>query len=78
MRTCIKAWMSSNFGQTRLLTTGLAALVSPCESKNSFPFFSFAIDLILFKLARNEDIHSTLDQFKFQPAWITDCGASCH
>ena len=35
-----------------------------------FPFFSVAINLILFKLACNEDIHNILDQFKFQPLTV--------
>ena len=41
-----------------------------------FHFFSFAIDLILFKLASNEDIYCILDDFKFEPDWTTDCGVS--
>ena len=30
-------------------------------------FFSVAIDLILFKLAGNEDRHNILDEFEFRP-----------
>ena len=53
----------------------LAALL--CLINYFFIFFSFAIDLILFKLACNEDIHGILDEFKFQPDWTTDGGVSC-
>ena len=35
--------------------------------KICFHFFSVAIDLILFVLACNEDMHNILDEFKFQP-----------
>ena len=33
-------------------------------------FFSVAIDLILFKLAGNEDMHNILDEFEFRPVWL--------
>ena len=36
-------------------------------------FFSVAIDLILFKLTDNEDMHNILDEFEFRP----DYGVSC-
>ena len=39
--------------------------------------FSVAIDLILFKLAGNEDMHNILDEFKFRPDQTTDYGVSC-
>ena len=60
MRTCIKAWISSNFGQIPPLTTGLAALE---HLKNICLLLSWvAIDRNLFKLAGNEDIHYILDE----------------
>ena len=40
-------------------------------------FFSIAIDLILFKLADNEDMHNILDEFEFQPDRTTDYWVSC-
>ena len=76
MRTCIKAWMSFNLGQIPPLTMELAALE---RLKNGcHHFFSVAIDLILFKLAGNEDMHNILDEFEFRPDRTTDYGVSCH
>ena len=74
MSTCIKAWMSE-FRQILPLTTELAALE---HLKNGcHPFFSVAIDPILFKLAGNRDIHNILDEFEFQPDGTIDYGVSC-
>ena len=36
----------------------------------TFPLFSVAFDLILFKLACNEDIHNSLVEFNFQPLTV--------
>ena len=75
MRTCIKAWMSSNFGQIPLLTWELAALE---RLKNRCcHIFSVAIDKIHFKFVGNEDIHNILHEFEFRPDWTTDYGVSC-
>ena len=75
MRTCIKAWMSLNLGQIPPLTMELAALQ---RLKNGcHHFFSVAIDLILFKLAGNEDMHYILDEFEFRPDLATDYEVSC-
>ena len=75
MRTCIKAWMSSNFGQIPLLTWELAAFE---RLKNRCcHFFSVAIDKIHFKFVGNEDIHNISDEFEFRPDRTTDCGVSC-
>ena len=62
-RTCIKASMSLNFGQIPLLTMKLAALER--KKNRHHHFFSVAIDLILFKLAGNENMHNVLIEFKF-------------
>ena len=43
-----------------------------------FHFVLFAIDLILFKLASNEDIHSILDEFKFQSDLTVELAALEH
>ena len=43
----------------------------------SLHFFLVAFDKILFfKLACNEDIHTILNEFKFQLDWTRDCGVS--
>ena len=65
MRTCIKAWMSLNFGQIPPLTMELAALERLKNRRHHF--FSVAIDPILFKLAGNEDMHNILNEFEFRP-----------
>ena len=39
--------------------------------------FSVAIDPILFKLADNEDMHDSLDEFEFRPDLTTDYRVSC-
>ena len=51
------------------MTTELAAL--ECLKYCFFPLFS-RLQLILFKPACNEDIHSILNEFKFQLDKITD------
>ena len=61
MRTCITAWMSLTFGYIPPLTMELAALERLKNRRHHF--FSVAIDLILFKLAGNEDMHNILDEF---------------
>ena len=75
MRTGIKAWTSLNLGQISLLTKELAALEHLKNRRHHF--FSVAIDPILFKLARNEDMHNILDEFEFRPDVTTDYGVSC-
>ena len=65
MRTCIKAWMSSNFGQIPLLTWELAALEG--LKNRCCHFFSVATDKIHFKFVGNEDIHNISDEFEFRP-----------
>ena len=75
MRTCIKAWMSLNLGQVPPLTMELAALERLKNRRHHF--FSVAIDLILFKLAGNGDMHSILDEFEFRSDLTIDYGVSC-
>ena len=75
MRTCIKAYMSLNFGQIPTLTMALAALE---RLKNRFHHvISVDIDPIFFKLAGNKDMHNIMNEFEFQPDLITDYGVSC-
>ena len=40
-------------------------------------FFSVVIDPIFFKLAGNEDMHITLDEFEFRPDLTTDYWVNC-
>ena len=70
MRTCIKAWMSSNFGQIPLLTLELAALER--LKIDVATFFSVAIDKIYFKFLGNIS-----DEFEFRPDRKTDYGVNC-
>ena len=51
MRTCIKTWMSLNYGQIWQMTSELAALEHLNNRRRHF--FSVAIDPILVKLACN-------------------------
>ena len=75
MRTCIKAYMSLNFGQIPPLTTELAALE---RLKNRcHHVISVDIDLIFFKLAGNKDMHNIMNEFEFRPDRTTDYGVSC-
>ena len=67
--------MSLNCGDIPPLTMELAALE---RLKNRHHhFFSVAVDLILFKLAGNEDMHNILDEFELRPDLTTDYGVSC-
>ena len=70
-RTTIIAMMSLNFCQIQQLNYRVS-LKNQC-----LHFFLVAIDLILFKLADKEEMHTTLDVFKFWPNWTTDNIISC-
>ena len=74
-RTSIKAWMSSNFRQIRLLTTELAALER--LKHQCLHFFWVGIDPILFKVGGYIDMHNILHEFEFWPNGTTDYGVSC-
>ena len=63
MRTCVEAWMSSKFGQILPLVS--MATDSDIIGKPVFPLFSVVLDGILFILTGNDDIHKSLDEFKF-------------
>ena len=58
MRTYIKAWLSSKFGQIRSLVSMATYSVIICH------FFSVVLDEILFILTVNDDIHESLDEFE--------------
>ena len=50
----------------------------PLMSKNQcLHFFSDTVDLILFKVADNEEMHNILDVFNFPSDWMTDNRFSC-
>ena len=73
--TSIKAWMSSNFRQIRLLTTELAALER--LKHQCLHVFSVGIDPILVKVGGYIDMHNILHEFEFWPNGTTDYGVSC-
>ena len=60
IKTCKKAWMSSNCGQIPPLTTELAAL--ECLKNQCLHFFSVAINPNLLNLSGNEDTHTILNK----------------
>ena len=78
-RTTIRFRMSSNFGQIRPWTVELDVLErlkkiatdlqreKCCEHSSAFIF-----DLNFFVPAGNKDMHTTLDEFEFQPDPTTD------
>ena len=65
-KTCINAWMGSNFGQISPLTTELSTLE---RLKNRhiimWPLWRLFFDRIFFILAGKKDIHESLDEFGF-------------
>ena len=71
MRTCIKSWMSLNFGQIEPLTTELAPLERLKIShrltmgKGCLLASSFIFDRIIIKVAGNQDRHKSLVEFNF-------------
>ena len=67
--------MSLKFGQTQPLVSMVTDRVM--IEKNSLHFFSAVFHPFLFILAGNNDMHESLDKFKFWPDWTTDCGVSC-
>ena len=72
-RTCLKSWMSSNFGQIGPLTTELAALEvwnifhRPIMGKWCLHASSFILNRIIIKVAGNQDKHKSSDKFDFGP-----------
>ena len=63
MRTCIKAWLSSNFGQI----VPLVSMATDSVKKRCCHFFSVVVDGILFILLGNDNIHKSLDGFEIRP-----------
>ena len=74
-KTYIKAWMSFVFGQIPSLTTALAALK---HLKLLLLLNMVDIDLIVFKLAGNKDMHNIMDDLEVQPDQLTNYWVSCH
>ena len=58
-KTTMKAWMTLNFCQIQQPTTELAA--RECLKNQCLHFFSVAIELIVFKLADKDEMHTILD-----------------
>ena len=74
--TCIKAWMSSKFGQNLPLVSMATQIVLLFE-KRCWHFFSIVIDGTLFILTGNDDINKSLDEFEIRPEPTMDHRASC-
>ena len=85
-RTCIKARMSSNFGQIMPLNTELTAIERIENEKSPYTYngrddvntlaISF-FDGIFFILAGDEDMHKSLEEFEFRPDHTIEYGVSC-
>ena len=68
------AWMSSKFGQIRPLVSMVTNSV--IIGKRCCHFFS-VLDVILFILTGNDDIHKSLDELEIRPDPTTDHRVSC-
>ena len=75
MRTCIRARMSSKFGQMRPLVS--MATVRVTVGKQCHHVSSNFIDRIHFILAGNDDIHKSLNEFEIQRDPTMDYGVGC-
>ena len=67
LRTCMKAWMSLNFGQIPPPTpelSALACLKNCCEHSRAYIF-----DWIFFIFAGNKDNQQVWTEFEFWPDW---------
>ena len=62
--TCMRAWTSLNFSLIGPPTAELAAPERLIMGKGCLHFFSAVLDLILFILAGNDNIHESLDEFE--------------
>ena len=78
-RTTIKALLTSNFDQIRLLAAEVAAIErlekqweKCCDHSSAFIF-----EWTFFILAGNKDIYKSLDDFKFLPNSTTDYRVEC-
>ena len=70
-RTCIKAWMSSNFGQIPPPTPELSALA---RLKNCWEHSSaYIFDWIFFIFSGNEDNQQVWTEFEFWPDGTKGC-----
>ena len=67
--------MSLKFGQFRLLVPMATDRV--IMEKTVLPLFLDYFYSILFILTGNDDMHESLEEFKFLPDPTTDCGVSC-
>ena len=67
--------MSLKFGQIQPLVSMVTNRFM--MEKTVSPLFSAVFHPFLFKLAGNNDMHESSDEFEFRPDWTTDCRVSC-
>ena len=82
-RTCIRSWMSTNFGQIGPLTMELAAFERLKISRRlimgkwSLQASSYISNRIFVRLAGNQVRHKISDEFEFWPNRISHFGVTC-
>ena len=67
--------MSLKFSQIQLLVSMVTDRV--VMGKTVSPLFLGCFSSISFYTAGNDNMHESLEEFKFRPDWTTDCGVSC-
>ena len=67
MITCMRAWMSLKFSQIQPLVSMVTDRVM--MGKTVSPLFLGCFHPFLFKLAGNNDMHESSEEFKFRPDW---------
>ena len=77
-RTIINSRHSSNFGQIRQPTVGLAALERLKIDISCGHSSAFIFDWIFFIFAGKEKNHKISDEFEFRTDLISACGVSCY
>ena len=73
--TCMRAWMSTKFGQIRPLVSMATDRVIMAKTVSSL--FLGCFHPILFILSDNNAMHENSDEFEIWPDLTTDCGVSC-
>ena len=73
--TYMRAWMSLEFGQIRLLVSMATDRV--IMEKRCCHFFSAVFYPILFILAGNDDMRESSEEFEIRPDPTTDYRVSC-
>ena len=75
IKTCIRGWMSSKFGQMRPMVS--MATDSVTVGKRRHHVFSNIFDRLRFILAGNDYIHKSLNEFKIRRDRTMDYGVGC-